>query len=390
MCSTSRTSASSSSVPPALACSCSSERTASAISCRPPYPTAAFTGTHPVPVVGIDVAHLPGPSTVAVTHHADVQRARLALQRTGHPPGVDGVGHVLEVAVAQALHLHACEPSYPAAPGQGPFDRSLLPRPLASRRSDAPSSLLAALVSPDDAAPLPLASSVRAEAGLQRVEFGPEHTGQLVPELLEPLDDLWDLRLPLLDVDGESGLDVRLRYVQAGQVERARRRVEPDRRLHRRRAAVEPLEDPLEYPRVLAEPGPQEPAVIAAPEPVDVEDLRQLGGVAVGTLAHLDPVREVVAAVVPDERQHRHRIAAHDADLADRGRGGLRGEGGAEVHAVHPVARLCHQGDGRLAAAAEEDRVDRYALRVLVLRGQDRALGDRGAEPGVRVRRQLT
>src|SRR5256885_15675561 len=65
----------------------------------------------------------------SVTHHADVQRARLALQRAGHPPGVDGIGHVLEVAVAQALHLHACEPSYPAAPGQGPFDRSVLPRP---------------------------------------------------------------------------------------------------------------------------------------------------------------------------------------------------------------------------------------------------------------------
>src|SRR5256886_6557523 len=33
------------------------------------------------------------------------------------------------------------------------------PRPLASRRSDAPPSLLAALLSPDDAAPLPLAPS---------------------------------------------------------------------------------------------------------------------------------------------------------------------------------------------------------------------------------------
>jgi glycosyltransferase involved in cell wall biosynthesis len=38
--------------------------------------------------------------------------------------------------------------------------RAVLPRPLASWRSDAPSSLLASLVSPDDAAPLPLAPSV--------------------------------------------------------------------------------------------------------------------------------------------------------------------------------------------------------------------------------------
>jgi hypothetical protein len=45
MWSTSRNSASSSIVVPAFACSCSRDRTASAISCRPPYPTAMLTAS---------------------------------------------------------------------------------------------------------------------------------------------------------------------------------------------------------------------------------------------------------------------------------------------------------------------------------------------------------
>ena len=129
-------------------------------------------------------------------------------------------------------------------------------------------------------------------------------------------------------------------------------------------------------------PGPQEAAVVVAAEPVDVEDLRQLGGV--GVLAEVDPVLEVVAGVVADERQHGHRVAAHDADRAGGGGGRLRGERRAHERAVHPVARLGHQRDGRLAAAAEEDRRDRHALGVVVLVGEDRALLDRGAVAAVR------
>ena len=40
-------------------------------------------------------------------------------------------------------------------------------------------------------------------------------------------------------------------------------------------------------------------------------------------LADLEPVVDVVAGVVADERQHRHRVAAHDADRAGGGGGGL-------------------------------------------------------------------
>src|SRR5436190_9039370 len=56
--------------------------------------------------------------------------------------------------------------------------RSALPRPLASRRSDAPSSLLASLVSPDDAAPLSLAPSVGEMAGAGQVHGDPGVPGR--------------------------------------------------------------------------------------------------------------------------------------------------------------------------------------------------------------------
>jgi hypothetical protein len=72
-------------------------------------------------------------------------------------------------------------------------------------------------------------------------------------------------------------------------------------------------------------------------------------------------VPEVVAGVVADERQHRHRVAAHDADLRRRGGGRLARQRRAQEDAVHPVAGLGDQRDRRLAAAAEEDRRDRHA-----------------------------
>src|SRR5207237_7502899 len=62
----------------------------------------------------------------------------------------------------------------------GGCDRHLtrLPRPLASRRSAAPSSLLAALVSPDGAAPLPLAPSVLPRPLASRRSDAPsDHSG---------------------------------------------------------------------------------------------------------------------------------------------------------------------------------------------------------------------
>ena len=59
-------------------------------------------GADPVPVVRVDVPHLLGPPAVAVAHHADVQRPRLATQYRGQPPLVHRVGELTEAHVYAA------------------------------------------------------------------------------------------------------------------------------------------------------------------------------------------------------------------------------------------------------------------------------------------------
>ena len=169
------------------------------------------------------------------------------------------------------------------------------------------------------------------------------------------------------------------------RVERARLGHRADRRLVGLAAPCDPLEDPLEHAGVLAVAGPEELAVLALQEPVDVEDLGEL--VRVRARAHRQPVAEVVGHVVPAERQHGERVATQ---LADRARGrcrGLRRHDRAEEHAVLPAARLEHERHDRAAPAAEEDRRDRHARGVLPLRRDRWVLCGRGGEPRVRVRR---
>src|SRR3546814_14730212 len=67
--------------------------------------------------------------------------------------------------------------------------------------------------------------------------------------------------------------------VEALGVERLRGRHQADGRLDRVGLAVEALEHPLEHPAVVTEAGPQERAVLAPAEPVDPEQLGQLGAV---------------------------------------------------------------------------------------------------------------
>src|SRR5688500_615186 len=117
------------------------------------------------------------------------------------------------------------------------------------------------------------------EPALQDLQLVPHRARQLVAELLEPLGDLRDLLAPLLGLDREGLLHLLRRQVEAGHVERLRRRHVADRGLDGGRRALEALDDPLEDPAVLAEARPQEAAVLVAPEPVHVEDPRQLRGV---------------------------------------------------------------------------------------------------------------
>src|SRR5690606_15460371 len=118
----------------------------------------------------------------------------------------------------------------------------------------------------------------------------------------------------------------------------------------------------------------------------DVVDARQHGAFAP---PDPQPVAEVVAHVVAAERQHGERVVAQLADLAFGGGGLLGGDVGSEEDAVLPAQRLGDQRYRGGAAAAEQNRRDRYALGVLPFRGDGGALGGRGGEAGVRVGRRL-
>ncbi len=85
-------------------------------------------------------------------------------------------------------------------------------------------------------------------------------------------------------------------------------------------------------------------------------------------LAHFQPVTEVISHVVAAEGNHGHGVAARDADGAGSGRSGLGGHGGADEHAMLPVARLIDQGGQTFAATAENDGGDGHALGIFPVR----------------------
>src|SRR3978361_1274485 len=165
-----------------------------------------------------------------------------------------------------------------------------------------------------------LAGEKLGEAGLQRVELVLDAGGQLVADELEPLLDQRQFLAPLGRVDRQRLGPVAALEFEPAQAQVLGRRHDTDRGVLTAGLVFDAVDDPLEHPAVLAEARPQEAAVFIATEPVDEEHLWQLG--VVGVLAQVAPVREVVSDVVAQERQHRHRVAAHAADLA-LGRGGL-------------------------------------------------------------------
>ena len=120
--------------------------------------------------------------------------------------------------------------------------------------------------------------------------------------------------------------------------------------------------------------------ICATAEPVDVEDLRELGA---WVLADFKPMLEVVAHVVAAERQHGERVEAELAGATENGGGHFGGHGRAEEHAVFPAAGFVDQRNDGLAAAAEEERADRNAFRIFPFGSDDGALRRRRREAGV-------
>src|SRR5579863_7015477 len=113
----------------------------------------------------------------------------------------------------------------------------------------------------------------------------------MAAELGEVLLDQRNFRQPALDIDTKQFVQVSPFNVEACGVEIGEVGNSPNRGLFRVHLAVAALENPSQHPAVLAITGPQVSAVLILAKPVDVADLRQLGGV--GMLADLEPVREV-------------------------------------------------------------------------------------------------
>jgi len=161
------------------------------------------------------------------------------------------------------------------------------------------------------------------EASLEVIDRVVQCLRQAVTEASEVLANQRDLRLPVGVVDLEQFVKVGVGHVETIEVQRILGWDEADRGVGRITSASNPLEDPLEHAAVLAIARPEPLAIGVFPEPVDLEDLRELVGIAGG--ANLEPVTEVVRHVVPAEGEHRHRVVPKHANLAGGGGGGLRG-----------------------------------------------------------------
>src|SRR2546428_4583409 len=149
--------------------------------------------------------------------------------------------------------------------------------------------------------------------------------------------------------------------VEATPVEIAIFGLQSERALHSVRAIAAALHDPFQYAHVLTKTGPGEFATRVSAEPVDVENF----GWPRNCATHREPVPEVVADVIPAERQHRERIAADFPDLAGRSRGRFGTHCRGLVDAVLPTGGLDDQRHGIAATRAEDERRNRHAFGIV-------------------------
>lgn len=111
------------------------------------------------------------------------------------------------------------------------------------------------------------------------------------------------------------------------------------------------------------------------PEPVNVEDFRELG--SFGFLADREPVVPVVAHVVTAERKHGEGVET-ELTLSSLSSGGHLGSNGRADHdTVVPVEGFENQGSLGLTATAEDDGVDRNTAEVVVSRVEDLKKGNK-------------
>src|SRR5207302_1403802 len=90
--------------------------------------------------------------------------------------------------------------------------------------------------------------------------------------------------------------------------------------------------------------------------------------------AEIEPVAEVIAHVIAAEWQHRKRIAADLADVAECGCRHFRPHCRRHIDAERPIERLLDQRNDAVAAAAEDKRRHGHAFWIVKILIDDRAL----------------
>src|SRR6187402_2562356 len=178
-----------------------------------------------------------------------------------------------------------------------------------------------------------------AEALFHALELGVHGPRSAAAEFDQVATDLRDFLAPGVLLDAEQFLDDFGPDVQALEVQILRSRQVADGGFLRACAARDAVEHPGQHAQVVAETRPQELAVRALAEPVDVEDLRRV----LQLCADVQPVLEVVTEVVAAEGLHGHGVAAHHAHGAGGCRGGLGSDRSAYQYTVLPVASLVHK-----------------------------------------------
>src|SRR5690606_24802442 len=108
----------------------------------------------------------------------------------------------------------------------------------------------------------------------QSLELGLQRRGHPAVERVEELLCEVGLAGPGLRIDREELREVVLADVQAFEVEVFGAGQAADRAFHGSGIALDATDDPLEHARVVAEARPEEAAVGALAEPVDLEDAR--------------------------------------------------------------------------------------------------------------------
>ena len=94
---------------------------------------------------------------------------------------------------------------------------------------------------------------------------------------------------------------------------------------------------------------------------------------------------KIIAHVVAAEGEHCERIAANLTKLAERSRRHFRAHRGCGIHTKGPIKGLRHERHGRAATAAEDERFDGHALRIVVGRVGRRTLRHRRGEAAIGV-----